>query len=327
MVVLAVIDRLAFDLKLLDLRACLCSLGHFLRGRPTEVDAIDWVVGHLVPQFLNAKAKVVIVVVHEVVLPQKEPHGIHEIFSREEVATDDPVTVSGGLVIPAQVVQRANERHLAEQPQPIQETLERGRKVAGRRLQHAVSTNEPNSDDAGLAVLPHEIDGLLERVLQHKRVRIQHQDVLALGLLVGEVIRADETQIGRTANQGHFRKMLRNVVGRSVNGSVVDEKYFLRQRILGGTNCSEAFVAQLLDVVGNHNDGKVDFFAQGSRQKLRQIQLPEAANVVVLVLVEVAEALAMTVNLGEHIHHIVLGLKPEHGPRLLPGDLVVPEVL
>src|SRR5262245_17425602 len=62
-------------------------------------------------------------------------------------------------------------------------------------------------------------------------------------------------------------------------------------------------------------------------KKLGQIQLPEAANVVILVLVEVAEALAMTVNLGEHIHHIVLGLKTEHGPRLLPGDLVVPEVL
>ena len=88
--------------------------------------------------------------------------------------------------------------------------------------------------------------------------------------------------------------MLRNVVGRSVNGSVVDEKYFLRQRILGGTNRSEAFVAQLLDVVGNHNDGKVDFFgAQGFRQKLGQVQLLEAANVVVVVLVKVAEALAM----------------------------------
>ena len=32
-------------------------------------------------------------------------------------------------------------------------------------------------------------------------------------------------------------------------------------------------------------------------------------------------------DFGEHVHHIVLGLKPEDSPRLLPGDLVVPEVL
>ena len=105
--------------------------------------------------------------------------------------------------------------------------------------------------------------------------------------------------------------MLRNVVGRSVNGSVVDEKYFLRQRILGGTNCSKAFVAQLLDVVGNHNNGKVDFFrAQGFRRKLGHVQLLEAANVVVIVLIKVAEALAMGVDFGEHVRHIVLGFKP-----------------
>ena len=258
------------------------------------MDAIDGIVGHLVPQLLDAKAQVVVVVVHEEVLSQKEPHRIHEVFSSEEIATNDPVAVTDGLVIPGQVVQRANEGHLAEQPNLIQETLERGRKVAGRRLEHSVPTHEPSSDDARLGVLPHEIDGLLERILKHKRIRVQHQDVLALGPFVGEVVRADETQICRTANKGDFRKMLRNVVGRSVNGSVVDEKYFLRQRILGGTNRSEAFVAQLLDVVGNHNDGKVDFFgAQGFRQKLGQVQLLEAANVIVVVLVEVAEALAM----------------------------------
>ena len=71
----------------------------------------------------------------------------------------------------------------------------------------------------------------------------------------------------------------------------------------------------------------ISFGAQGSRQKLSQVQLPEAANIVVVVLVKIAEALAMRVDIGEHVHHIVLGLKPEDGPRLLIGDLVVPEVL
>ena len=64
--------------------------------------------------------------------------------------------------------------------------------------------------------------------------------------------------------------MLSNVIGRAINRSVVDEKYFFLQIILGGTNRPEAFVAQLLDVIGHHNDGKVDFFgAQGSRQKTK----------------------------------------------------------
>ena len=164
------------------------------------MDAIDGVVGHLVPQLLDAKAQVVVVVVHEEVLPQKEPHGVHEVFSSEEIATDDPIAVTDGLVVPGQVVQRAHKGHLAEQPKLIQENLERGRKVAGRRLEHSVPTHEPSSDDTRLGMLPHEIDGLLERILTHKRIRVQHQDVLTLGLLVGEVVRADETQIRRTAN-------------------------------------------------------------------------------------------------------------------------------
>ena len=85
-------------------------------------------------------------------------------------------------------------------PSRFRKTLERGRKVAGRRLEHAVPTHEPGSNDTSLGVLPHEIDGLLERILAHKRIRVQHQDVPALGLLVGEVVRADKTQIGRAAN-------------------------------------------------------------------------------------------------------------------------------
>src|ERR1019366_3043852 len=205
-------------------------------------------------------AQVVVVVVHEEVLPQKEPHGVQEVFSSQEVATDNPVAVTDRFVVPGQVVQRAYKGHLAEQPNLVQEDLERSRKVAGRRLQHSVPTHESNSDDTRLGVLPHEIDGLLECILQYKCIRVQHQAVFALGLFVGKVVRADETQIHRTTNQGDFRKILRNVVGRSVNGPVVDEKYFLRQRILGGANRSEAFVAQLLDVPGNHNDGKIDFF-------------------------------------------------------------------
>ena len=32
-------------------------------------------------------------------------------------------------------------------------------------------------------------------------------------------------------------------------------------------------------------------------------------------------------NFGEHVHHIVFRLKPENSLRLLPGNLVVPEVL
>ena len=164
------------------------------------MDAIDGVVGHLVPQLLDAKAQVVVVVVHEEVLPQKEPHGVYEVFSCEEIATGDPIAVSGELVVPGQVVQRAHKGHLIEQPKLIQENLEWGRKVAGRSLEHAVPTQEPSSDDTCLGMLPHEIDGLLERILTHKRIRIQHQDVLALCLPVGEVVRADETQIRRTAN-------------------------------------------------------------------------------------------------------------------------------
>ena len=35
----------------------------------------------------------------------------------------------------------------------------------------------------------------------------------------------------------------------------------------------------------------------------------------------------MRVDFGEHVHHIVLWLKPEDSLRLLAGDLVVPEVL
>src|ERR1019366_1511078 len=175
-------------------------------------------------------AQVVVVVVHEELLPQEEPRGVHEVFSSEEVATDNPVAVTDGLVVPGEVVQRTHKGHLAEQPDLVQENFERGRKVAGRRLQHSVPTHESNSDDTRLGVLPHEIDGLLERILKHKRIRVQHQDVFALGLLVGKVVRADETQIRRTANQGDFREMLRNVVGSTINRSVVDEKYFFRQR-------------------------------------------------------------------------------------------------
>jgi len=224
------------------------------------MDAVDGVEGNLVPKFFDAKAQVVVVVVHEEILPQKEPHGVHEGFSSEEVTTDNPVAVTHGLVVPAEVIQRAHKGHLTEQPSLLQEILERSRKIAGRRLQHTVPTDEPRSNNTRFRMLSHEIDRLLQRSFTHKRIRVQHQDVFALGLLVGEVVRADETEIRRTANQGDFRKMLRNVVGRSVNGAVVDEKYFFHQRILGDTNRSEAFVAQLLDVVGNHNDGKVDFF-------------------------------------------------------------------
>ena len=83
------------------------------------MDAIDGVVGHLVPQLLDAKAQVVVVVVHEEVLPQKEPHGVYEVFSSEEIATDDPIAVSDGFVVPGQVVQRAHEGHLVEQPKLI----------------------------------------------------------------------------------------------------------------------------------------------------------------------------------------------------------------
>src|SRR6516225_9019752 len=62
-------------------------------------------------------------------------------------------------------------------------------------------------------------------------------------------------------------------------------------------------------------------------RKLGQVQLLETANVIVVVLVEVAEVLTMGVDVSEHVNHIVLRLKPENSLRFLAGNLVISEVL
>ena len=114
-VILTKVEICALNRILLDLHAGLGDLSEFLVVFTADVDHFLRKAGDSPTVSFEPQAKVVVVVVHEVVGPEEEFELVQGLFSRQQVATGDPVAFLHAIPVLLHVVDACP---LAGEPDP-----------------------------------------------------------------------------------------------------------------------------------------------------------------------------------------------------------------
>ena len=106
-------------------------------------------------------------------------------------------------------------------------------------------------------MIVHERQSARKRVRADECVRVQHEHVAPRHVRVGEVVGADEPEVGAGADDRYFGILRLDELGCAVGRAVVDEEDLLAQVVRRSANVLEALVHELGHVPGYDDDRDV----------------------------------------------------------------------